>query len=184
MRKRTTIIRCGAAAFDSLDKSDIIKYRKQDFEWQALVADRESAKRKYSNFSLFACYSCDDCSIGCDNGCYFCARCGIYAFRGDLHAFGDFMVGFSDDCNGSYTHRTIHPFLYMRLCVASICGMFWGEIKMPFYDLRCNSCGKESNIMASISDKMEQRIPCPECGLHDMKTGYKSAPVFIKSDII
>lgn len=53
---------------------------------------------------------------------------------------------------------------------------------MPFYDLRCESCGKESNIMASISDKMEQRIPCPECGSYNMKTVYKSAPFFIKSD--
>lgn len=41
------IIRCGAAAFDALDKADIIKYRKQDFEWQVLVADREAALRKY-----------------------------------------------------------------------------------------------------------------------------------------
>lgn len=43
------IIRCGAAGFDSLNKADIIKYQKQDYEWQALVSDREAAKKKYKN---------------------------------------------------------------------------------------------------------------------------------------
>ena len=41
------IIRCGAAVFDRLDKTEVIKYRRQDYEWQVLVADRETAKRKY-----------------------------------------------------------------------------------------------------------------------------------------
>ncbi len=35
------IIHCGAAAFDTLDKSKIVAYRKQDFEWQVLVTDRD-----------------------------------------------------------------------------------------------------------------------------------------------
>ena len=42
-----TIIKCGAAQFDALDKSDIIVYRKMDYEWQILVSDREEMQRKY-----------------------------------------------------------------------------------------------------------------------------------------
>ena len=41
------IVKCGAAQFDALDKQDIITYRKQDYEWQILVADRRSAEKKY-----------------------------------------------------------------------------------------------------------------------------------------
>ena len=41
------IIKCGAAQFDALDKADIIVYRKMDYEWQALVADREKMQKKY-----------------------------------------------------------------------------------------------------------------------------------------
>ena len=52
---------------------------------------------------------------------------------------------------------------------------------MPFYDLHCNSCNKESNIRATMAEKTENRIQCPECGSTDMETVYKSAPAYIKS---
>ena len=51
---------------------------------------------------------------------------------------------------------------------------------MPFYDLRCACCDKEFNIMATMTDKTERRIPCPECGSNEMDTVYKSAPFYIK----
>lgn len=41
------IMKCGAAQFDALDKEDMIAYRKQDYEWQVLVADRQKAEKKY-----------------------------------------------------------------------------------------------------------------------------------------
>lgn len=41
------IIKCGAAQFNAIDKEDIIAYRKQDYEWQALIADKSLAHRKY-----------------------------------------------------------------------------------------------------------------------------------------
>lgn len=41
------IIKCGAAQFEALDKSDIIVYRKMDYEWQVLAADRAAMKKKY-----------------------------------------------------------------------------------------------------------------------------------------
>ena len=52
---------------------------------------------------------------------------------------------------------------------------------MPFYDLSCPECEKEFNIFASVKDKTEKRIPCPECGSLDLKTVYKGAPAYIKS---
>ena len=44
---RYGIIKCGVAQFEALDKSDIIAYRKQDYEWQVLVADKAMAQKKY-----------------------------------------------------------------------------------------------------------------------------------------
>ena len=43
------IIRCGEAAFDSIDKSDILAYRKEQYQLSVLVADKEAAKKKYRN---------------------------------------------------------------------------------------------------------------------------------------
>ena len=54
---------------------------------------------------------------------------------------------------------------------------------MPFYDLRCEVCDKEFNIMATMSDKMNKRIPCPDCGSLDMETVFKSAPFYIKGGL-
>ncbi len=47
LTERYGIIKCGAAQFDALDKSDIIAYRKMDYEWQSLVSDREKMQKKY-----------------------------------------------------------------------------------------------------------------------------------------
>ncbi len=49
LRYRYGIMKCGTAQFESMDKADIVAYRKQDFEWQVLVADRNIAQRKYPN---------------------------------------------------------------------------------------------------------------------------------------
>ena len=47
LRYRYGIVRCGAAQFAAIDKADRIAWRKQDYEWEVLVADREAAQRKY-----------------------------------------------------------------------------------------------------------------------------------------
>ena len=52
---------------------------------------------------------------------------------------------------------------------------------MPFYDLRCPACDTEHNISASMTDKAEKRIPCPDCGSFDLETIYKGSPAYIKS---
>lgn len=41
------IIKCGAALFETIDKKDMIAYRKQDYEWQVLTSNKEAAQRKY-----------------------------------------------------------------------------------------------------------------------------------------
>lgn len=43
------IIRCRAAVFDEIDKSEILAYRKEDYQWNVLVADKEKARRRYKN---------------------------------------------------------------------------------------------------------------------------------------
>lgn len=48
LRYKYGIIKCGAAQFDAIQKKDIIAYRKQDYEWEVLVADKDKAQRKYS----------------------------------------------------------------------------------------------------------------------------------------
>lgn len=47
LRYQYGIIRCGAAQFDTIDKDEIIAYRKRDYEWEVLIADRKKAQRKY-----------------------------------------------------------------------------------------------------------------------------------------
>ncbi|GLC79640.1 ABC transporter ATP-binding protein [Lacrimispora brassicae] len=41
------IIRCTTAQFDAINKSEILAYRKRDYQWDVLVADKEKARRKY-----------------------------------------------------------------------------------------------------------------------------------------
>lgn len=41
------IIKCGAAQFESIEKSDRIAYRKMDYEWQVLIENRQIIQKKY-----------------------------------------------------------------------------------------------------------------------------------------
>lgn len=41
------IIKCGAAQFDAIEKSDIIVSRRMDYEWQVLISDRDKMQKKY-----------------------------------------------------------------------------------------------------------------------------------------
>lgn len=47
LRYKYGIIKCGTAQFDEIAKNDIIAYRKHDYEWEVLVADRLEAQIKY-----------------------------------------------------------------------------------------------------------------------------------------
>lgn len=52
---------------------------------------------------------------------------------------------------------------------------------MPFYDLYCGKCSKEYNIKATMADKSERNIPCPDCGSTDLETVFNAAPAYVKS---
>lgn len=49
LRYQYGIIRCGAAIFDQIEKAEVLAYRKDDYQWNVLVADKEKARRKYKN---------------------------------------------------------------------------------------------------------------------------------------
>ncbi len=57
LRYNYGIIRCGAALFEEIDKSEILAYRKCDYQWDVLVADKEQARRKHKTAVV------DDASI-------------------------------------------------------------------------------------------------------------------------
>lgn len=41
------VMSCSAMVFDNLDKSEIIAYRKEDYQYKVLVKDRHIAEKKY-----------------------------------------------------------------------------------------------------------------------------------------
>lgn len=49
LRYRYGIIRCGAAVFDRIDRDEILALRKEDYQWNVLVADKEKARKKYKD---------------------------------------------------------------------------------------------------------------------------------------
>ena len=49
LRYHYGIIRCKAATFNQIDKAEVLAYRKDDYQWNVLVADKEKARRNYKN---------------------------------------------------------------------------------------------------------------------------------------
>lgn len=41
------IIKCGKEIFDAIEKSEMISYRKKDYQWEILVADKTEMQKKY-----------------------------------------------------------------------------------------------------------------------------------------
>ena len=52
---------------------------------------------------------------------------------------------------------------------------------MPFYDLRCVTCGEEFNTRATLAERQEQIIPCPACGGHDLAPVFKATHFTVKT---
>lgn len=48
------IVKCSSEQFDKLDKDDIITYRKQAYEWQVLISDKEYIEKKYTGLVVSA----------------------------------------------------------------------------------------------------------------------------------
>lgn len=47
LRYQYGIIRCGADLFNTIERSEILAWRRDTYQWDVLVADKEKARRKY-----------------------------------------------------------------------------------------------------------------------------------------
>ena len=59
LRYRYGIMKCSAAQFEAIDKGDVLCCRKQEDEWNALIADRGIMQKKYPNVQIVSA-SIDD----------------------------------------------------------------------------------------------------------------------------
>lgn len=50
---------------------------------------------------------------------------------------------------------------------------------MPFYDLHCKECDHEFNAYATITERTEKQIACPECGGVEHNTILKDGAAII-----
>ena len=48
---------------------------------------------------------------------------------------------------------------------------------MPFYDLKCENCQHDFEIKASISERSENLIKCPQCGSTELAAVFKNVNV-------
>ena len=49
LRYQYGIVRCGAAVFEQMDRSQVLAWRKEDYQWDVLVPDKEKARSLYKN---------------------------------------------------------------------------------------------------------------------------------------
>lgn len=49
LRYRYGVVRCGAAVFGQMDSADVLAWRKEAYQWDVLVPDKEKARRLYKN---------------------------------------------------------------------------------------------------------------------------------------
>ena len=52
---------------------------------------------------------------------------------------------------------------------------------MPFYDFKCNRCETAFNVLATVSEMEEKRIPCPGCGSRDLTRIWQKANISVQS---
>jgi len=50
---------------------------------------------------------------------------------------------------------------------------------MPFYDLKCSKCEKQFNIKASISEREQKLIRCPECGSNELEAVFTNVNIIL-----
>lgn len=51
---------------------------------------------------------------------------------------------------------------------------------MPYYDLKCKNCGSAFNIKATINEKENRTIKCPECKSNELETVFKTLNYIVK----
>ena len=53
---------------------------------------------------------------------------------------------------------------------------------MALYDLHCTGCGRDFiDVQASVAEKTEKRILCPECGSNQMEKIYSPVNIHVKT---
>ncbi|WAM33702.1 FmdB family zinc ribbon protein [Caldicellulosiruptor morganii] len=52
---------------------------------------------------------------------------------------------------------------------------------MPFYDLRCKECGEEFNTWASIQQRENKEIECPNCHSRELEPVFKNVNFIVSS---
>ncbi|MCX7771818.1 MAG: zinc ribbon domain-containing protein [Clostridia bacterium] len=52
---------------------------------------------------------------------------------------------------------------------------------MPYYDLKCKNCDNTFNMKATITQRQNGEIACPECGSHDLEAVFKALNYVVKS---
>ena len=54
---------------------------------------------------------------------------------------------------------------------------------MAYYDLHCSACGGDFfDIQASVEDKANRRIFCPDCGSNQLEKIYNPVSIHVKSN--
>ena len=54
---------------------------------------------------------------------------------------------------------------------------------MAYYDLHCADCGKDHfDVSATVAEKVEMLILCPECGSNRMEKIFSPVSVHVKSE--
>lgn len=48
---------------------------------------------------------------------------------------------------------------------------------MPFYDLKCEKCGEQFNIMAKMSEREQKLIKCPKCGSNELSAVFSNVNI-------
>lgn len=48
---------------------------------------------------------------------------------------------------------------------------------MPYYDLKCTECGEEFNKMATMREREQKLVKCPQCGSNELEPVFKSVNI-------
>lgn len=51
---------------------------------------------------------------------------------------------------------------------------------MPFYDLKCKTCSYEFNVRASIKERENNELECPDCKGKELEPVFKSMNYVVK----
>ena len=53
---------------------------------------------------------------------------------------------------------------------------------MPYYELRCTNCQTGFNVKATIRERSEKEIRCPNCASQELETVYRKVNILRHKD--